>query len=214
MIGARGRTAELHRREFIRVATLAAAAFGVGCRPGETDETDVPGPLPCVAPDPTWGPSTDANVDLPHLGGAPDTPEGRTIAVFCDTVIPGSHRDPTGAPGAIDAGAAALFFDPELPALAFVPLLVAYLDLVANNAHGVPFAHLAAGDRDAVLDTALASLDLLDFAVQLAKLAFFSTAAAGCWLGYPGANAGYVDDPDFSYGVALADELTTDGNLP
>lgn len=134
--------------------------------------------------------------------------------MFCDTVVPGSHRDPTGAPGAIDAGASALFLDPELPALAFVPILVAFLDVVSNTQKGVPFAALAAIDRDEVLDAALVGLDLLDFAVQLAKLAFLSTAEAGCWLGYPGPNPGYIDDPLLSFGVAVASERTIDGNLP
>jgi len=33
-------------------------------------------------------------------------------------------------------------------------------------------------------------------------------------MGYPGANLGYIDDPNFSYGVPMADEITDDGNYP
>jgi hypothetical protein len=54
----------------------------------------------------------------------------------------------------------------------------------------------------------------VEFAVELAKLAFYSSADAGKYLGYPGANAGYIDDPDFSFGVPMSKEVTSDGNLP
>ena len=56
-------------------------------------------------------------------------------------------------------------------------------------------------------------MELLDFAVQLAKLAFYSSAPGASALGYPGANVGYVHDADFSYGRAMSAELTPDGNL-
>lgn len=39
---------------------------------------------------------------------AADCPEGAEAA-FVDTLIPGAHRDPTGAPGGIDANVPGLF---------------------------------------------------------------------------------------------------------
>ena len=187
-------TPELSRREFIRVATLAAGAAAL---------------LPACSPEPnTVGP------ELPTLGGAPDTPEGRAIAAFCDTVVPGKHRDPEGVLGAIDVGAPGLFFDPELPALAYVGLLVVVLDAYGRNTGGQPFAALDPAGRDVALAQAVAEVELLDFAVQLAKLAFYSSPDGAATLGYPGPNAGYVNDPDFSYRQPMSDEITEDGNFP
>ena len=34
------------------------------------------------------------------------------------------------------------------------------------------------------------------------------------WIGYPGANLGYIDHPDFTLGRPVCRELTEDGNLP
>jgi hypothetical protein len=191
----------LSRREFIRLAGLASTAFAVlGCAGddgGDAAACDQPGG-PC----------------LPTLGGAPDRHDGHVIAAFVDTIVPGRHRDPEGQPGGIDVGAPALFFDPALPALGYVNLLVTYLDGTARGLFGRDFAEASPEERDAAVEQALASFAPMEFAVQLAKLAYYSTAAAGQALGYPGPNPGYVDDPDFSFGVALTTEITGDGNLP
>ncbi len=187
---------EWSRREFIRVAGAAAGLFALD---------QVAGCLP----------SADDSPRLPSLGGAPDSDQGRAIAAFVDTVIPGKYRDSTGAPGGLDVGAPALFFDPSLPALKYVPLLVLILDGQANQAFsGKAFAELTPSQRDQVLDGALGQIEQLQFAVTLAKLAYFSSDGAARHLGYPGANSGYVDDPLFSFNLALTREITSDGNLP
>jgi hypothetical protein len=197
------------RRELLRMAGLAAAALAT---PGALAACDGgPTPPPDGGPQPDAGPEP---FDLPTLGGAPDTAEGRTIAALVDTVMPGRHRDPTGAPGGIDVGAPAFFFDPALPAASFVPLLVALLDSTATELHGIRrFTRLTPEQRDAVVERALRDVPVFAFAVQLAKLAYYASAEAGAHLGYPGANTGYVDDADFSFGRAMAREITTDGNL-
>ena len=110
-------------------------------------------------------------------------------------------------------GAAALFFDPSLPALAFVPLLVTFLDGGANRLHDGDFDQVTPAQREAVVEDALAGFAPMEFAVQLAKLAYFTSAGAQAGLGYPGANAGYLNDPDFSFGTPLTREITRDGNL-
>lgn len=204
---------EWSRREFVRVATLAASAFG-----------NAPGLLlsACgepASPEPDSGPELDAGpvpvFDLPSLGGAPDTEEGRTIAALVDTLIPGAHRDPTGAPGGIDVGAAALFFDPLLPVAQFVPILSLVLDQTSRRLFPLRrFVHLEPSQREDVVAQALIDVDVFEFAVLLAKLAYFSSAEAGAHLGYPGANPGWVHDPDFTFGRPMASEITTDGNLP
>jgi hypothetical protein len=206
------------RREFIRLATVAAAAFAAGCptEPLEPEPTPAPpDPDPCgFDPDPAWLAPSPAAVGLPHLGGAPDTEEGWTVAAFVDTVVPGAHWDPTGAVGGIDVGVPGMFFDPELPAAEFVGVLVGFLDSVAAGSfEGETFAFLTSEQRIMALDQAM-TLDLMGLAVQLAKLGYYSSADAACHLGYPGANPGWVDDEDFSFGVAMATEITEDGNHP
>ncbi|MCC6526475.1 MAG: hypothetical protein IT373_27755 [Polyangiaceae bacterium] len=192
------------RRDFIGLAAVAATAF-LGTAPGcAGDETT------------TEPPPAPSDFDLPSLGGAPDTPQGRIVAAFVDTVVPGRWRDPEGAPGGIDVGAPGMFFDPELPAAQFLGVLALVLDALAKGRFpGRGFAALHPDERDQVLEEALADpTSPMIFAVQLAKLAAFSAPGIGRYLGYPGPNPGYVDDADFTFGVAMATEITTDGNLP
>lgn len=207
-------TREWSRREFVRVATVAASAFGSApalllsaCGEPPPLEMDSGPPEVDAAPPPIF--------DLPSLGGAPDTEEGRTIAALVDTLIPGAHRDPTGAPGGIDVGAAALFFDPLLPAAQFVPILSLVLDQTSRRLFAPRrFVHLVPTEREDVVARALIDVEVFEFAVLLAKLAYFSSDGAAAHLGYPGANPGWVHDPDFTFGTPMATEITTDGNLP
>lgn len=189
------------RREFIRVASLAAGAFTLkGC--GSPAATPVCDPLV-------------EGVCLPTLGGAPATPDGYVIAAFVDTIVPGAHRDPEGAPGGIDVGAPGMFFDPELPAAELTSLLVTLLDGTSRRVmNGANFNEIEPEDRELVVEEAIASFSPMEFVVQLAKLAYFSKVETHAHLGYPGANDGYIGDPDLSFGVAMATELTKDGNMP
>ncbi len=214
---------EASRREFLRVASIAAAAFASGCAadgspPEPTPEppTPPPGPDPCLEdPLDEWLAPSDQTVGLPHLGGAPDTPTGWAVAAFVDTIVPGAWRDPTGAPGGIDVGAPGAFFDPALPAAEFVGVLAGFLDIMATQVvEGATFAALDVEQRIEAVERATDSLDLVELAIQLAKLSYFSSPQGACHMGYPGANLGYIDDPNFSYGVPMADEITDDGNYP
>jgi hypothetical protein len=108
----------------------------------------------------------------------------------------------------------ALFFYTALPAAQYLPTLAAFLDLKAHDQAGATFVELSPADREQVVGGILASIEIIDFAVELVRLAFYSSPVAGDHLGYPGANAGYVHHPDFSFGVAMATEITPDGNLP
>lgn len=198
---------ELSRRELLRVATVAAGAFAV---PGALGCDSSPS-LPDAGDD--AGSPDGGTFDLPTLGGAPDTPEGRAIAAFVDTVVPGMHRDPTGAVGGIDVGAPGFFFDPSLPAAPYVGVLVLALDAAAVSTHRVrQFVSLTPDQRDDAVAEAIRTSSVFAFAIQLAKLAYFASPEAGAHLGYPGANTGYVDDPNFSFGRAMATEITSDGN--
>jgi hypothetical protein len=186
-------TMNLSRREFIQLSAATYSAFVLsGC---------------------TGNPSDPNSPRLPSLGGAPDSHDGHVVAAFVDTIVPGKHRDPKGTPGALDVGAAGMFFDPDLPALKLVPLLVTFLDGGANRLFNNDFDQLRPDQRDAVVDDSLANFPPLEFAVQLAKLAYFSSDGGQAAMKYPGPNAGYWQDPDFTYGVALTREITKDGNL-
>ena len=200
----------LERRDFLQLLALATAALAQACDAGPSTGLDAGGDA-----------GTDAAVDagptlppgLPHLGGAPDGHQGRVIAAFVDTVVPGRHRDPTGAPGGIDVGVPGMFFDPALPAAPLVGLLVVLLDSVTSGV--VPhrkFDEVDAAARDQVLVQALSTVEQMQFAVQLAQLAFFSTEEAARHLGYPGANPGYWRDDDFSFRRPMCREITPDGN--
>jgi hypothetical protein len=187
------------RRQFLRAAQAFAGAAAwtlSGC--GRVSSDGPPG---------THG-------GLPGLGGAPDTHHGWTIAAFCDTVVPGAWRDPEGTPGAIDVAAVGPFFDDALPAAPFVPLLVTLLDAYAGDVAGGTFLEASPEERDEALAKLLDEVELVEFAVQLAKLSYYVSEPAEHVLGFPGPNPGYVDDPDFSFGVPLAAEITDDGNLP
>lgn len=158
--------------------------------------------------------------DLPSLGGAPDTAEGRTIAAFLDTVIPGKHRDPTGAPGALDVNAAKEFFDPDTPVKQFVPLLVLVLDSVSQSEFDRTFVQLKPQYREQVLEKIGAQVPESEFAIQIAKLAYYASDEAAAHLGYPGANAGYINHPQFSFRKEMSKPLASTlnpahpGNLP
>ncbi|MCC6808900.1 MAG: gluconate 2-dehydrogenase subunit 3 family protein [Deltaproteobacteria bacterium] len=176
----------LTRREFLELGA-ALSAFLAGCsKPAQR----------------TTAPSESAA--LPTLAGAPDTHEGQTIAAFVDTIVPGKHRDPDGSVGALDVGAGAVFFDPRLPAKDLVPLIVLALDSFAQESARRDFIELKPAKREEVLAEALEKIPQLGLAVQLAKLAYYSSKDGGELLGYPGANWGYVDDDNLSFNREMA----------
>lgn len=158
------------------------------------------------------------SVDLPSLGGAPETDEGRVIAAFVDVVVPGKHRDPEGAVGALDVGAAGKFFEAGSQIATLVPLLAVALDSYARDLYRRDFVALKPGAREETVAHALTQLPEIEFAVQLAKVAYYASAEASAHMGYPGANDGYIGDRNFSFGDAQADPhpLTGEngGNLP
>jgi hypothetical protein len=197
----------IDRREFLRLSTVALAALSQRC----TTPVKTP-PAGRCAPSTFPALPTDDPSGLPHLGGAPDTPAGRVIAAFVDTVVPGQHRDPTGAPGGLDVGAPQLFFDPALPTASYVALIVVALDSEAKQIGNAGFAEVPPDVRDQVLDALLASLDQMSFAVQFALLAWLSSTGAACHLGYPGANPGYVSDPELSFRLPITTEKYPDGS--
>ncbi len=204
----RSRTGKIQvsRREFFDLLAVASAAFAAArCDPSMG--------VAVTLPESEGG--DELPVGLESLGGAPNTHQGRTIAAFCDVVVPGKKRDPSGAPGAVDVGAPAIFFDHALPAAEYVGLVAFLLDAAAkDHFDGQRFADIKPEEREEALNLALKDDSPLEFAVQLAKVAFFSGEKVFAYLGYPGPNDGYIAHPDFTFGVAMAREITKDGNYP
>jgi len=209
------------RRVFCQLLASAAGAFAVQACQGESDErladTETAGADSAPPPSDTaqaidW----EATPDLPSLGGAPDTHEGRVVAAFVDTVVPGKHRDPTGVVGGLDVGAPGAIFDERLPSAALIPVLVAFLDSVSTSEFERSFDALIPAEREEALASSLELLPQMGFAVQMAKLATYAAPETHAALGYPGPNAGYLDDPTWTFGSALAapHPATVGGNFP
>lgn len=103
-----------------------------------------------------------------------------------------------------------------MPAAQFVGVLAVLLNGNSQvQMDGRDFADLSPEERDQVLAGMLGKDDgPVGLAVQLAKLAHFASDGAAAHLGYPGPNAGYVADADFSFRRPMSREITVDGNLP
>ncbi len=191
----------LSRRRFLELASAFSAAVAVhGCLPRRGGQ-----PMP-------------DNPSLPSTGGAPDTREGWMVAAFVDVVIPGKHRDPEGRPGALDVGAAGKFFEDGSQVKTLVPLLVSVLDGYSEDYARQDFLALRPSDREEVVAYALERFPDLDFALQLAKVAYYSAPETAAFFGYPGPNHGYLADDNFSFRRPMArpHPLTAlnAGNLP
>jgi hypothetical protein len=185
---------------------------------------------------------TTATASTGREEAAPPAPDAATTATFealADTVVPGTKRSAgdhaiagaASGPGAVQAGAVALFAMPELGIGALLPTIAALLNARATAyalLHGVwlppsrpafvglPFAHRTALIRQLVAPDGPDRLVWLSMAF-VAGLAFDAaahqdTAAAVraghpglAWLGVPAPDAdGLWRFPEHSYGVPLA----------
>ncbi|MBU52750.1 MAG: hypothetical protein CL920_29010 [Deltaproteobacteria bacterium] len=189
---------QLSRREFCRRSAITIAVLAQGWLPGcstePKEQKKEPPPLP------TCKEST--------------TPEEKTIEAFCEVCMPGLQNDPKKIPGAVEACAVAMFFDPELPAHPYVPLIVSLLNSQSQNAHGDDFTALTYEKQIEVVDFLDQNIQLFGFAIMLVRLAYYSSEQAAYYLGYPGANGGYVSHDHFSFRKPMSEEMTKDGNLP
>ena len=79
---------ELNRRKFIHTLSLAYLSFAtIGCGKDNSQIKNKKNKN-------NVNTYTYNDPALPDLGGAPNTDDGKTVAAFVDTIIPGSHRDP------------------------------------------------------------------------------------------------------------------------
>jgi hypothetical protein len=190
----------MSRRQFLELVSAATAALAAHhCAPAKAKAPVDP-------------------VDLPSLGGAPDTSDSHTIAAFVDAVMPGKHRDPKGVVGALDVGAAGKFFEDGSQMQTLVPLLAAAMDSYARDQFRRDFVQLKASQREDTIAYAITQLPEIEFAVQLAKVSYYASPEAAAALGYPGANNGYIGDDNFSFGTPQTSPhpltVLNGGNLP
>ncbi len=118
------------------------------------------------------------------------------LRAYVSTLVPGPGDDPTGAPGAVEAGAVEQL-EAQVPYI--VPLLLADITGAALAAHGRPFHTLAYAQREALLIAAFA--DPVRAPYHLAALAIgagtfyadFVNDVGSTWMGLGGPSEGYLD---------------------
>jgi len=183
---------------FAAVTGMGRVAFGQGERP----------------PDYEGGYSRPLT---PGFAQEPVTEEQRVLAAIIDTVVPGSTSDPTGAPGALEAGALNLTYDDFYPVRPYIAAMVQLIQLQADRRHGSAFDDLTLEQREGVLWDTQELLPFLRHAYRFFRGVFFADLHGGVgsqYIDFPGPNLGYVDHPEFSYRRPMSEEMTEDGNMP
>jgi hypothetical protein len=132
---------------------------------------------------------------LPAALGRVVDPVSLTLQRYVSTLVPGPDEDPTGSPGAVEAGAVDQLRE-QVPYL--VPLLVADLDAAALATFRRPFASLGYARRERLLVTAFTQPSRR--ALHLAAMAVgagtfygdFRNRVGGAHIGFPGPSDGYL----------------------
>ncbi len=146
----------------------------------------------------------------------PVTDDEKTVYAICDTVLPGTASDPTGAPGAVDVCTVDLVYDKFYGVAQDLPLVLPLINSAAYSAYGKKLYDLDLTQRTAVLKDVETTLGLIGQIYMFAKGPFYIgiVSRAGLdYMGDPGANLGYVNH-DFSFYKPMSKEMTSDGNLP
>lgn len=129
------------------------------------------------------------------LGDGAVDPATALLRAYVSTLVPGPGDDPSGAPGAVEAGAVE-----QLRAQApyIIAPLVADLTGAALAAHRKPFAELTYAQREKLLVDAFASpqrapYHLIGLAVGAGTFyGDFRNRVGGTWMGFPGESYGYL----------------------
>ena len=145
----------------------------------------------------------------------------RAFRALVDTLIPGKESDPTGAPGALEAGTVGFVDEMDKTHLLPVPLGVVQwvvcqaLTTMALATHLKPFYRLALEERERIVGR-LTRIKGMPLFLTLLRAPFYAGAGSRVgfdYVGYPGPNDGYED---FSFGDVqwLPDPAAVEGNLP
>ncbi len=147
----------------------------------------------------------------------PEKGHQKILHAFCDAVIPGRNSDPEGSPGAVDVCSLNLLYDDSFMFKKIAPLIAEMIDRKATRIYRTSFWNLSLEKREKVIKEVLEEFPLLILVIKLVKSAFyaggFSTEGLE-YMGYPGSNSGYFNDPQFSFRKPVSREKTKDGNMP
>lgn len=141
----------------------------------------------------------------------------KVLEKFCDTVVPGSSSDPDGIVGAVDTCALNLMFDESLMFKKVAPIIAFMIDEKAKVLYGKGFVHLNLDERTEVVKVLQSEFPLINLVMKFVKSAFYAggySSEGWKWMGYPGPNRGYFNDPQFSFWGPVCKEKTKDGNMP
>ncbi len=146
----------------------------------------------------------------------PQTADEKTVYALCDTVLPGRTSDPSGAPGAVDAGTMDFAYDKFYGVVQEFPLVLPLFNAEAQKQYGKPLYELDLAQRTTVLQNSETLLGLIDQIYMFLKGPFYIGMISTLGLEYmgdPGPNLGYRNQ-DFSFYKPMSTEITSDGNLP
>jgi hypothetical protein len=146
----------------------------------------------------------------------PQTNDEKTVYALCDTVLPGRTSDPSGAPGAVDAGTMDFVYDKFYGVVQSLPLVLPLFNAEAQKEYGKPLYELDLAQRTTVLRNSETMLGLIDQIYMFVKGPFYIGIISTIGLEYmgdPGPNLGYRNQ-DFSFYKPMSIEMTSDGNLP
>lgn len=146
-----------------------------------------------------------------------DSYDEKILEKFCDTIIPGSSSDPEGIPGAVETCALNFMYDESLMFKKFAPLVAFIIDGKAKILYGRGFIQLSLDERTEVVKILQQEFPLLNLVMKFVKSAFYAGGYSDegwKYMGYPGPNKGYFNDPQFSFWGPVCREKTEDGNMP
>ncbi|HAZ14274.1 MAG: hypothetical protein A2X86_18790 [Bdellovibrionales bacterium GWA2_49_15] len=138
-----------------------------------------------------------------------------------ETIIPGAAFDPTGAPGAIEAGTVQFLAQTEKSNTLPIPvgLIRSYLRIALNLKamwrYRKGFVHLNLAQRTEVAKR-VERLPGIPLVYRLIRAPFYTASINRVgydYLGYPGANRGYSDH-SFKMALSESHSRAVDGNLP
>ncbi len=144
-----------------------------------------------------------------------------TFIALMDTIVPGSNSDPTGAPGAIEAGTSE--FAEALNSSGVLPINLKMIEWVVSAAlntmaffrYGRPFYKCDLSRRTRLVQI-LGRVSPVPLLYQFLRAPFYTGSINRVgfdYVGYPGANSGYAD---FSHGQVtwVPHPQTLEGNYP
>lgn len=146
----------------------------------------------------------------------------RTMLAFANCIIPGVDQDPDGAGGAIEAGVWELYTDPKYKIKPLLGTLTFGLDVMSTMMNGSRFANASFEQQKRVVSWKLDhegpfkyfDIATYGYLMLLAKVAFFGGVVNAVGTAYVGFPMSARPQRDYSHRQKLANEMSSNGNLP